>query len=87
MVQLRGDGDVDRAGNAVGQIVERYEALVAVGIHKDAKLIDLWRSLEIAERASIHFPRITALPGRLKAGCADNALLTSDACNNAFAPR
>lgn len=35
-------------------------------IHQHAKLDDLGRSLEVPERAFADFPRLPALPGRLK---------------------
>ena len=36
-------------------------------IHQHAKLDDLRRSLEVAKWILVHLPRLTTLPGRLKA--------------------
>jgi len=43
-------------------------------MHQDAELDEFGRSLELPKRVRAHFPRLTALPVLLNAGCADFTL-------------
>jgi len=68
--------DIDAA--LMQQVFDVSKRVRKSDVHHHTELDDLGRGFEVPERVFAHFPRLNALPGRLKAGSADNASSSID---------